>query len=110
LKQKNPKEAFINDYNLEYHVSEDGLSKNWLNRKNAMLHILEKHRNILQQDVQTKYRFLSIAGVAAVHTHDWPAAQKSFREACLIRPFSLICHLRYGASFFPFIASKIWKQ
>jgi glycosyltransferase involved in cell wall biosynthesis len=110
LKQKNPKEAFITACNLEYHVSEDGLSKNWLNRKNAMLHILKKHRNLLEQDLQTKYRFLSIAGVAAVHTRDWPTARKSFREACLIRPFSLICHLRYGASFFPFMANKIWKQ
>jgi glycosyltransferase involved in cell wall biosynthesis len=110
LKQKNPQEAFLTACNLVYHVSEDGLSKNWLNRKNAMLHILEKHRNLLEQDLQTKYRFLSIAGVAAVHTRDWPAARKSFREACLIRPFSLICHLRYGASFFPFIANKIWKQ
>jgi glycosyltransferase involved in cell wall biosynthesis len=110
LKEKEPKEIFTSAYNMEYHVSDDGLSRNWVNRKNAMLHILEKHRNMLEQELHTKYRFLSIAGVAAVHTHDWHIARKSFREACLIRPFNLICHLRYGASFFPFMANKIWKQ
>jgi glycosyltransferase involved in cell wall biosynthesis len=110
LKQKGPKETFIAAYNLEYHVSDDGLSRNWVNRKNAMLHILQKHRITLANDKQTMYRFLSVSGVAAVHTRDWTVARKSFRKACLIRPYSLLCHLRYGASFFPFIASKIWKQ
>ena len=110
LKQKGPKETFIAAYNLEYQVSDDGLSRNWVNRKNAMVHILQKHKITLTSNKQTRYRFLSIAGVAAVHTHDWTVARKSFREACLIRPFSLLCHLRYGASLFPFIAIKFWKQ
>jgi glycosyltransferase involved in cell wall biosynthesis len=110
LKQKGPKETFIAAYNLEYQVSDDGLSRNWVNRKNAMVHILQKHKITLISNKQTRYRFLSIAGVAAVHTHDWTVARKSFREACLIRPFSLLCHLRYGASLFPFIAIKFWKQ
>ncbi|MEN9884291.1 MAG: hypothetical protein RLZZ420_1508 [Bacteroidota bacterium] len=110
LKQKGPKETFIAAYNLEYQVSDDGLSRNWVNRKNGMLHILQKHRITLAEDIDTRYRFLSISGVAAVYTRDWTVARKSFRKACLIRPFSLICHLRYGASLFPIIASKIWKQ
>jgi glycosyltransferase involved in cell wall biosynthesis len=110
LKQKSPKEKFIPAFNLLYQVSDDGLSRNWLNRKKAMLHILEKHRNTLADDLQTRFRFLSIAGVAAVHTRDWSIARKSFREACLIRPYNLLCHLRHWASFFPFIAHKIWKQ
>ena len=109
LKQKGPKETFIAAYNLEYQISENGLSRNWLNRKKAMLHILEKHRNTLAEDKQTRYRFLSIAGVSAVHTRDWFVARKSFWEAYQIRPFSLLSYLRYGTSFFPFIANKIWK-
>lgn len=75
-----------------------------------MLHTLKIHLNPLSVNMLTGIIFLSIEGEAAVHSRDWTVARKSFRKACLIRPFSLICHLRYGASFFPIIASKIWKQ
>jgi glycosyltransferase involved in cell wall biosynthesis len=110
LKKEAPKEAFIESFNLEYRISDQGLSKNWMNRKNAMLYILEKHRILLENDSPTRYRFLSIAGVSAVHTNDWMTARLSFKKVCKIHPFSLTCRLRYWISFFPFIAKKIWKQ
>ncbi len=110
LKKEAPTEAFIESFNLEYHTSDQGLSKNWMNRKNAMLYILDKHRILLENDSPTRYRFLSIAGVAAVHTNDWMTARLSFKKVCKIYPFSLTCRLRYWISFFPFIAKKIWKQ
>lgn len=110
LKTLKPSEAFIDAFNLEYQLSESSLSKNWLNRKKAMLHILKKHQSLLANDSSTRFRFLSIAGVAAIHTEDWTTARQSFREARKIKPFSLICHFRYWISFFPLIAKKIWKQ
>lgn len=110
LKKAKPAEAFIDSFNLEYQISDNSLSKNWLNRKNAMLYIIQKHQSLLEDDIPTRYRYLSIAGVAAVHTGDWITARKSFREVCQIYPFSVTCRLRYWISFYPFIAKKIWKQ
>jgi len=74
-----------------------------------MLHTLKIHLNPLSVNMLTGIIFLSIEGEAAVHSRDWTVARKSFRKACLIRPYDLLCHLRYGASFFQFIAIKIWK-
>ena len=110
LKKTGPSEAFIESFNLEYQISDQGLSKNWMNRKKAMLYILEKHQGLLEKDIATRFRFLSIAGVAGVHTEDWTTARHSFRAACQLHPLSLTCRLRYWLSFFPFIAKKIWKQ
>jgi glycosyltransferase involved in cell wall biosynthesis len=110
LKKTGPSEAFIESFNLEYQISDQGLSKNWMNRKKAMLYILEKHQGLLEKDISTRFRYLSIAGVAGVHTEDWTTARHSFRAACQLHPLSLTCRLRYWVSFFPFIAKKIWKQ
>lgn len=110
LKQKGLKEKFISACNLLYEVSEDGLSRNWLNRKKAMLHIIKKHSNMFVQNKQLKKRYLTIAGVSAIHCSSTLEARRIFKETFFEFPCSFGLLIRYVVTFFPYFSKKIWKK
>jgi hypothetical protein len=110
LKQKVPKETFIAAYNLEYHVSDDGLSKNWVNRKNAMLYILNKHKDLFEQNRPLKKRYMIIAGVAAAYCKNRVESRDIFKLLLIEYPFSPGVFVRFLATYSPFVSRIIWKK
>ena len=110
LKKKGPKETFTDAYNLEYHVSDDGLSRNWVNRKNAMLYILDKHKDLFEQNKSLKKRYMTIAGVAAAYCKNRVESRDIFKSLLIEFPFSLGVFIRYLATYSPIVSRIIWKK
>jgi glycosyltransferase involved in cell wall biosynthesis len=108
IKMTNPSTAFIRSPNLIYNLHENSHGKNSRNKMNGIIHTINKHPQIFNQNKDMKRRFLSIAAIAAVSTKENIKAKELFWKAWILSPFNLTAFLRLLFSLSPFISKKIW--
>jgi glycosyltransferase involved in cell wall biosynthesis len=110
IKIENPSVEFIDTPNLLYTLHENSHGKNERNKMNGLIYTINKHPQLFNYNKEMKRRFLSIAGVAAVHCNDFKIARFLFFKAWGINYFSLNDFLRLFVSFFPILGRKIWAN
>jgi glycosyltransferase involved in cell wall biosynthesis len=110
IKNENPSFAFIESPNLLYTLHDDSHGKNARNKMNGFIYTINKHPQLFNDNKEMKRRFLSIAGVAAVHCNEFKIARGLFFKAWNINFFSLNDFLRFIISCFPIIGKIIWAN
>lgn len=102
--------SFVDNVNLFYRASSDGGSKNWNNKLNANLYILEKHKDFFRNQSRVRQLYLGVAAVAAVHCKKIKLAQTLFLKSFLVYPIRLKPLLQFCISMFPFVAFRFWVR
>jgi glycosyltransferase involved in cell wall biosynthesis len=92
FRSKNPKLSYTNCFDLKYFPSEDGGSKNLINRIASNKIILEKHDGVLS--TKTKFLFNQVIGVSYLKLGNKKEASKYFVRAIKYQPFQLKIYLR----------------
>jgi glycosyltransferase involved in cell wall biosynthesis len=110
IKIENPSVEFIDTPNLLYNLHENSHSKNERNKMNGLIYTINKHPQLFNDNKDMKRRFLSIAGVAAVHCNEFKIARGLFFKAWDINLFSLNDFLRFIISCFPLVGKIIWAN
>lgn len=108
IKNENPTIGFIDSPNLLYTMHENSHGKNARNKMNGLIYTINKHPHLFKENKELKRRFLSIAGVAAVHCNEFKIARNLFFKAWKIKYLSLNNFLRFIFSFFPMAGKIIW--
>jgi glycosyltransferase involved in cell wall biosynthesis len=108
IKIENPSVEFIDTPNLLYTLHENSHGKNERNKMNGLIYTIDKHPHLFNDNKEMKRRFLSIAGVAAVHCNEFKIARDLFFKAWKIKFLSLKDFLRFIFSCFPKIGKLIW--
>lgn len=101
---------FIDTPNLLYTLHENSHGKNERNKMNGLIYTINKHPQLFIDNKEMKRRFLSIAGVAAVHCNEFKIARGLFFKAWNINFFSLNHFLRFIISCFPIVGKIIWAN
>ena len=70
--------ALVKKYNLIYFVSPDGGSKNYQNRIDSLLYILDKHKEYYNKNKRVKKLFLQVAAVSAARLGQSKKAHQLF--------------------------------
>ena len=70
--------ALVKKYNLIYFVSPDGGSKNYQNRIDSLLYILDKHKEYYTKNKRVKKLFLQVAAVSAARLGQSKKAHQLF--------------------------------
>jgi glycosyltransferase involved in cell wall biosynthesis len=110
IKMENPTTSFISSPNLYYNMYENSHGKNERNKMNGLLYTINKHPELFNDNMEMNRRFLSIAGVAAVHCNEFKIARGLFFKAWIINFFSLNDFLRFIISCFPMLGKIIWAN
>jgi glycosyltransferase involved in cell wall biosynthesis len=110
IKMENPTTSFISSPNLYYNMYENSHGKNERNKMNGLLYTINKHPELFNDNMEMNRRFLSIAGVAAVHCNEFKIARGLFFKAWDINLFSLNDFLRFIISCFPLVGKIIWAN
>lgn len=108
IKIENPSVDFMDTPNLLYTLHENSHSKNERNKMNGLIYTINKHPQLFNDNKEMKRRFLSIAGVAAVHCNEFKIARDLFFKAWKIKFLSLNDFLRFIFSCFPMLGKIIW--
>ena len=103
-----PSVEFIDSPNLLYSLFENSHGKNAKNKMNGLIYTINKHPQLFLDNKEMKRRFLSIAGVAAIHSNEFKIARKLFYKAWKMNYFSIISFLRFIFSFFPQFGKLLW--
>jgi glycosyltransferase involved in cell wall biosynthesis len=101
------KEIFIDDVIFTYNESHSGGSKNLDNSTEALELILSKHTNSLSRN--TKFLYNRILGVNYCRRRDFKKSRGYFWKAFLLKPWEFTTVIRFGLTFFPILAQKIYK-
>jgi glycosyltransferase involved in cell wall biosynthesis len=110
IKVENPSVEFIDSPNFLYTLHENSHGKNERNKMNGLLYTINKHPQLFNDNKGMNRRFLSIAGVAAVHCNEFKIARGLFFKAWIINFFSLNDFLRFIISCFPMLGKIIWAN
>jgi glycosyltransferase involved in cell wall biosynthesis len=110
IKMANPITTFISSPNLNYNMHENSHGKNERNKMNGLIYTINKHPQLFNDNKEMKRRFLSIAGVAAVHCNEFKIARGLFFKAWKIKFFSSTNFLRFIISCFPMFGKIIWAN
>ena len=110
IKIENPSVEFIDTPNLFYTLHENSHGKIERNKMNGLLYTINKHPQLFNDNKEMKRRFLSIAGVAAVHCNEFKIARGLFFKAWNINFFSLNDFIRFIISCFPIVGKIIWAN
>ena len=108
IKMENPSIEFIDSPNLLYYLHENSHGKNSTNKMNGLIYTINKHPHLFNNNKEMKRRFLSIAGVSAVHCNEFKIARDLFFKAWKIKILSLNDFLRFFLSCFPRLGKLIW--
>ena len=108
IKMKNPSVDFIDSPNLLYTLHENSHGKNARNKMNGLIYTINKHPQLFNDNKEMKMRFLSIAGVAAVHCNEFNIARELFYKAWKMKYFSINLCLRFIFSCIPKFGKLIW--
>jgi glycosyltransferase involved in cell wall biosynthesis len=98
---------FINDVIFTYNESRGGGSKNLNNSTESLELILSKHTNSLSRN--TKFLYNRILGVNYCRRRDFVKSRGYFWKAYVHKPWEFTTMIRYGITFFPILAQKIYK-
>ena len=71
--------------------------------------ILERHEERISRSRTLWFRYVTIAGVAAMRAKEAPRARQLFLKAVRLRPWSWRGWVRLGASVFPPAARRLWQ-
>jgi glycosyltransferase involved in cell wall biosynthesis len=110
IKNENPSSTFIESPNLLYTLHENSHGKNERNKMNGLIYTINKHPQLFNDNKEMKRRFLSIAGVAAVHCNEFKIARGLFFKAWNINFFSSNDFLRFIFACFPMLGKLIWVR
>jgi len=102
--------GIVSKYNLIYNVSIDGGGKNYINKVNSILYILNKHKDYYNQNKNSKKLFLQSAAVAAIRIGDYKKAHTLFRTALFENKLNLKLWLQYLLSSHSYLSRLKWKS
>jgi glycosyltransferase involved in cell wall biosynthesis len=108
IKMENPSVEFIDSPNLLYTLHENSHGKNARNKMNGLIYTINKHPQLFNANKELKRRFLSIAGVAAVHCKEFKKSRELFYESWKMKFFSFNSFVRFIFSCSPMLANLIW--
>lgn len=104
-----PDIAYVNHANLIYEASLDGGSKNWKNKLESNLYIIEKHALLFKKEKKMKQLYLGVAGVAAVHCGKSQLARRLFWRSLFADKPRLKPLLRLLISCLPIGKKQFWR-
>jgi glycosyltransferase involved in cell wall biosynthesis len=110
IKIENPTIGFIDSPNLLYTMHENSHGKNARNKMSGLIYTIKKHPKLFNENKEMKRRFLSIAGVAAVHCNEFKIARDLFFKAWKINILSFNSFIRFLFSSFPLVGKLIWGR
>jgi GT2 family glycosyltransferase len=102
-------QQFIDHYNISYHESPDGGSKQTENKLKSNLYLLSKHAGYFEKHPRVKRLFLQVAAVSAVRMKDTRQAHGLFVQAWKSNPFNLKLMAQCLLTLIPELAIKVWS-
>ncbi len=108
VKKLKIKEGFVLKYNLIYYSSDNGGSKNNLNKLVSNQYIVEKHKDHFNANKNTKKLFLQIAGMAAIKLGHQKKANQLFKGLLSENKTDLKLWLLYLITLSTFLTQLKW--
>ncbi len=102
--------GIVDNYNFIYNASVDGGGKNYKNKINSILYILDKHAEYYNQNKKSKRFLLQSAAVSAIRISDFKKANELFRRALLDNKLNLKLWLQYLLSSNRYLSRLKWKS
>jgi glycosyltransferase involved in cell wall biosynthesis len=109
IRSAKPRQAMTDTVNFFYYPSDDGGSKNIMNKIESIKIVLEKHKDFFAENKRVKRLLLQVMGVSLLRLNEFKLARKYLLQALLLNPLELKTLLRLGLSFFPFISKRIYS-
>jgi glycosyltransferase involved in cell wall biosynthesis len=108
IKMRIPSVEFIDSPNLLYSLLENSHGKNSINKMNGLIYTINKHPQIFLENKEMKRKYLSIAGVAAVHCKELKKSRELFYASWKMKYLSFNSFIRFIFSCSPILAKLIW--
>lgn len=102
-------QEFLDRFNIVYHESVAGGSKQSENKLYSNLYLLQKHANYFEENRRVKRLFLQVAAVSAVRLLDIRQGHRLFVQAWKTNPLDLKLIAQSMLTLIPFLAKKVWK-
>ena len=109
IRANEPTRAVTDTVNFFYNPSINGGSRNIQNRIDSTLILLDKHKELIQEDSKLEHVLIQVVGVCFLRLAKFSDAQKCLSRAYLLRPFNVVTLLRLIISYFPFFARRIYR-
>jgi glycosyltransferase involved in cell wall biosynthesis len=110
IKMENPSVEYVDSPNLLYTLHQNSHGKNERNKMNGLIYTINKHPQLFNDNKDMKRRFLTIAGVSAVHCNEFKISLELFYKAWMIKFLSLNSFIRFLFSSFPMLGKLIWLR
>lgn len=102
--------GLIKKYNLIYFASKNGGSKNYQNKINSILYVLDKHKDYYNQNRNVKKLFLQTAAVSAVRIRNIKNAHDLFNLALKENKTDIKLWLQCFFTTNSFLSNFIWPK
>lgn len=102
--------GLIKKYNLVYFASKNGGSKNYQNKINSILYILDKHKDYYNKNRHVKKLFLQTAAVSAVRIKQTKKANHLFKLALSENKTNVKLWLQCFITTSDFLANLTWPK
>lgn len=109
LNQEQLNIGIVDQYNFNYYESENGGSKNLINKIDSNLYIIKKHILLFNNRPRLLRFYYQNIAVAYSKLGIWGNARIYFWKAYKVDVSKIKNLLRFIIALFPFIAKKIWK-
>ena len=110
LNQEKINIGIVDKYNFIYYESENGGSKNLINKIDSNLYIINKHNRLFNERPHLLRLYYQNIAVAYAKLGIWADARIYFWKAYIIDKWKLKTLVRFVFSLVPFFGKKIWKQ
>ena len=110
INSRNLNIGLIKKYNLIYFASNNGGSKNYQNKINSILYILDKHKDYYNKNRHIKKLFLQTAAVSAVRIRNIKNAHDLFTMALKENKTDIKLWLQYFFTTSSFLSNFIWPK
>lgn len=110
INSRNLNIGLIKKYNLIYFASKDGGSKNYQNKINSILYILDKHKDYYNKNRHIKKLFLQTAAVSAVRIRNIKNAHDLFTMALKESKTDIKLWLQCFFTTSSFLSNFIWPK
>ena len=109
FQEKEKKIGLIDKYNLIYHKSSDGGSRNLENKLTSNLYVIDKHKPFFTENPEQELVFLKVAAVSAAKLGRFEQAGQLFKRAINIDKKNNKLWVQYFLTKIPFLCRLKWK-
>ena len=102
--------GIVDKYNFIYNASIDGGGKNYYNKLNSLMYILDKHKEYYNQNTNSKKLFLQSAAVSAVRIGEIKKANELFKRALWDNKGNIKLWIQFIISTNKYLAKLKWKS